>query len=276
MNKLDITRIDVASVFVRDTVLSEFIGNTLRGALGESIIRRCCKTQSAICTDCRHSQDCALYRVYKTPDNMLGVAGATPNPYIINVPYTKKRDYKEGESISFAVLLVGNARRFEQDILAAIENMYCEKLSALRQVSAEKSSISWNDEGELDSVDSVKLQFLTPTHIPQVMAERDRTKFFYPFMDAMFARISLLLDLYGDADFILPYALLYRKPDVKAVCSFESAKIQQEEFNFSGIAGEVSFSGALTKYMPYISLGSIIHIGKMTTRGCGEFRYEIG
>ena len=42
----------------------------------------------------------------------------------------------------------------------------------------------------------------------------------------------------------------------------------------NGIVGSVRYKGDITKYLPYIDLGSQIHIGKKTTRGCGEYEFE--
>ncbi|MDR0221894.1 MAG: CRISPR system precrRNA processing endoribonuclease RAMP protein Cas6, partial [Lachnospiraceae bacterium] len=42
-----------------------------------------------------------------------------------------------------------------------------------------------------------------------------------------------------------------------------------------GFVGTVSYFGDVTRYLPYIDLGSQIHIGKKTTRACGEYVFEI-
>ena len=271
VNSLDITRFDITAEFTEDTVLSSFIGNAFRGAFGESIVRNFCRKAHPDCTNCRYYMDCAYFRVYKTAENVFGIKGTTPNPFVIKLPYTKKRTYEAGERLLFSILLFGNAVRFGNDVLIAINDLYNGKLSSLRPVCCETSSITWSDRGEIIPVNSLHLRFTTPTRITQTVEESAPDRFFLPFINALFARISLTIDLYGDNDFTLPCRLIYRKPKVISVCDFRHEIIKQKEFSFNGITGNVHMSGDLAEYMPYIALGQMLHVGRMTTRGCGAY-----
>jgi len=96
-------------MFKKDTRLPPFIGNTLRGALGQSL--------SATNPD--------LY------DHVLKVSGdeSVPNPFVISAPYPSKTEYKEGESLSFSITLFGTACTFDQEIIDAAKSMCNGKLA---------------------------------------------------------------------------------------------------------------------------------------------------
>ena len=276
INTLRIARFDMVAEFTEETVLSSFIGNTFRGAFGEAIVRNFCKKSNPDCDDCRHCQDCAYFRVYKTAENLHGIKGTTPNPFVLKLPYTaRKRTYAAGEALPFSILLFGSAVRFADDVHTAITDLYHGKLSTLRQRSCEKTNITWSDRGKTVPVDSLRIRFTTPTRITQTQEESAPDRFFLPFTNALFARISLILDLYGESDFVLPCKLIYRKPKVISRCDFHNEIIKQKEFSFDGITGTVVMNGDLTKYMPYIALGQMLHVGKMTTRGCGAYECSV-
>jgi hypothetical protein len=75
---------------------------------------------------------------------------------------------------------------------------------------------------------------------------------------------------------VLPYALLNRKPYVTAVFDLKKVAIEQEKQpQVSGFLGRGTYTGDITRYMPYIDLGTQLHAGKLTTRGCGAYRYEM-
>ncbi|MDR1766105.1 MAG: CRISPR system precrRNA processing endoribonuclease RAMP protein Cas6 [Lachnospiraceae bacterium] len=52
-------------------------------------------------------------------------------------------------------------------------------------------------------------------------------------------------------------------------CDIKPSRFWTSGEPIEGFVGTVRYSGDVTRYLPYIDLGSQIHIGKKTTRGCG-------
>ena len=50
---------------------------------------------------------------------------------------------------------------------------------------------------------------------------------------------------------------------------------QDQEMYLGGMAGSITYSGALGEYIPLIELCSKLHIGKQTTFGLGRFEIEM-
>jgi hypothetical protein len=120
----------------------------------------------------------------------------------------------------------------------------------------------WSDEWKQPDADlSVIIKFLSPVSTkdgkPYVPA-------FASFMDAAFFRIASVIDVYEEGVFTAPYALFYRKPNVKT-----------ERVHRKGMVDCVIFSGKLARYIPYIDIASHLHIGKQSTAGFGMLEYEI-
>ena len=93
---------------------------------------------------------------------------------------------------------------------------------------------------------------------------------------ALLHRNCRLCDLYGEGEFTLPYRLLARKPRIAAQFSTQRVAIPQDHGQrVDGIVGEITYEGEITRYLPYLDLGTKLHIGKKTTRGCGQFEIEI-
>ena len=98
---------------------------------------------------------------------------------------------------------------------------------------------------------------------------------FATFVDRLFWRISAICDNYGESEFVVPYSLIARKPLVRAEYSLEQVSINSNNQPINGFIGKVSYSGDIVRYLPYIDLGSQMHIGKKTTRSCGEYTFEV-
>jgi len=243
--------------FTKNAHLPPFIGNTLRGALGQAL----------------YKNSPYVYR------NMLKVdrGESIPNPFVISAPYPSNGYYITGETLSFCVTLFGSACAFEQDIINIAE-MICEgKIENTQLIeSLRVYSRLWSDNGaeHIPSCNMLALDFLTPTEI-YVKGHLDKQFDFTTFIDRLFGRISGVLDNYGENDFVLPYNLVANKPFIKGEYDLHIAKFRTGEQPIAGVYGCVKYYGDVTRYLPYIDLGSQIHIGRKTTRSCGEYRFVI-
>jgi len=215
-----------------------------------------------------------------------------PAPFVIRAPAFGKRQWLTGETLVFSIMLFGEAVRRSADVLraasAVFEGRFAQtegalELQAVRDgftgqcASNELQVAVWSDAGALDipAAQAVKLHFLSPVQIYQTHFVVDKPDFSL-FMDSLFARIAAMIDLYGEDELTLPYGLLARKPQVATQFSTQRVTIPQAHGQrVDGVIGEILYEGDITRYLPYLDLGTQLHIGKKTTRGCGQFEIEV-
>lgn len=257
MNRLYIIKRKFTLRFSRDTIFPLFIGNTIRGAFGQSL----CDNYPSV-----------YEQVFKTK-----AADSVPNPFVISAPYPSKGVYKIGDMLDFTITLFGTACRYENDILSAVKLMCHGKLSDTEIIHSEQVyTREWSDSGaeSIPHTDTLTLRFLTPTEIlssKKPLAKLDFTK----YIDSLFGRIAGVIDHYTEGEFIVPYKLVANKPFVIAEHKLEPVKFQTSGQPINGFVGSIRYFGDITRYLPYIDLGSQIHIGKKTTRSCGEYSFEM-
>ena len=134
----------------------------------------------------------------------------------------------------------------------------------------------WSDNGA-DSIpycDDLTVKFLTPAEILSSKEPVDKLSF-SSFIDSLFGRISGLIDNYTDRQFIVPYSLVADKPYVRAEHTLKEITLKTSGQPIHSFIGTVRYYGDVTRYLPYIDLGSQTHIGKKTTRACGEYTFTI-
>ena len=143
-------------------------------------------------------------------------------------------------------------------------------IEARREYSRE-----WSD-SNADTIprsDGLTLNFITPTELlsrKQPVYEPD----FSFFADSLFGRISAIIENYSDSDFIVPYSLIAKKPLINAKYDLRRIHINSANDPVNGFVGKIRYTGEVTRYLPYIDLGTQLHLGKKTTRSCGEFTFE--
>jgi hypothetical protein len=238
-------------------VLPPFVGNTVRGALGVAL---------------KEQDSPAFEQAFK-----IEAAVAVPNPYVISVPYPFAMQCQPGATLPFSVTLFGDACGFADDFVAAAKDMCRGKLKdcVLDTHELEYDQV-WSDVGaeNIPSCQELLVKFVTPTEIlSSKNAVRELT--FSIFVDSLFGRIADIIDHYTEGEFVIPYALVARKPRVEAQYRVKPLRFQTSGQTIDGFIGTVRYAGDVKRYLPYIDLGSQIHVGKKTTRACGEYSFEI-
>jgi hypothetical protein len=198
-----------------------------------------------------------------------------PNPFVISFEWDKKNRYEAGDMLDFSITLIGTGCLWKDELIAAVGEMFQKKLSCLALDSVTVAyEQEWSDEGQLPEVSTVAIHLKTP--LVFLSSKALVTEIDFPsFIDSVFVRIAGINDTYGETEFVLPFSLTHRKPKIISENKLESVTIKQEKQPIVGLVGEIRFSGELTRYMPYLDLCSEIHMGKMTTRGCGRYEYTI-
>lgn len=285
MSYLQFIKLEFIAVAVMDFTAQGYIGNKLRGAIGSAMNKLFCDEEKVHCKNCDNL--CVYGKVFKPIDYHPEFTTA-PAPFVIEMSEFDKAKIKKGEKLNFSISIFGERVIYWQDILEAvlysftqgdeIFNASFEIVKVMsemeRKVIWEKGNILtipqavvWSDE-ELQTVDDynfdkikIKISFISP-----LLLKNEPTKewSFAEFIEAVFYRLGSMIDLYEDNKFYVMYGLLYRKPYIKTeVISLKENKL------------ELVMEGDLRKYLPYIDIGSHLHIGKKVTYGFGQYEFEI-
>jgi hypothetical protein len=228
--------------------LSEFMGNKLRGALGRQL--------------------------HGTPiyDEVFKAEGGAnvQQPYVIGVDYPISRD---SHDFSFYINLFGSAIQYAEQIEQATSSL----LPGYDITCTSNKYVVWSDENarSIAPTDKLKITLLTPLQIlnaGMLNTEPD----FEEFMASIFGRISGIIDNHTDSEFEIPYSMVFRKPRVTAEFDLKATTIKLERPpHILGIMGTITYKGDATRYLPYIDLGTQLHAGKLATRGCGGYVFEM-
>ena len=257
MNRLQLARCAFSFRFTDTSYLPPFLGNTLRGALGASLE----KIGSPMYSD--------VFKVSKSV--------STPNPYAISVLYPGKEKYEIGDCFTFYVTLFGNACRYTAELTNAVKNMNKGKLSNSECIDAQLVfSRTWSDKGA-DSIprcERLTVKFLSPTEILRGKVPILKPDF-NDFVDSVFGRIGGIIDNHTDGLFVLPYSYIAARPFVTAEYELKTISLQTMRQPINGFVGTIRYIGDVTRYLPYIDLCGQAHIGKKTTRSCGEYEFKL-
>ncbi|MDR1321972.1 MAG: CRISPR system precrRNA processing endoribonuclease RAMP protein Cas6 [Gracilibacteraceae bacterium] len=284
MNKLMLAKYRFTLRFTERTMLPPFIGNTIRGALGRALYGQIPHAAEYDCdtVDCGYNNSvygcrngCVYGNVFKVKSDV-----SIPNPYTVSVPFPSKGEYDQGEALTFFITLFGRAADYGAEIASAARSI---GIGSLRHAVCREDGLvyarTWSDEGAdgLPYCDALTVRFITPAEIlcdKEPVTKPD----FSTFINSLFGRIAGIIDNYGESPFVIPYSLLAAKPFIKseydiAPMNFHTGTGGRQPVN--GFVGVARYFGDITPYLPYIDLGSQLHIGKKTTRGCGEYIFEM-
>lgn len=203
----------------------------------------------------------------------------------------------------FSVGLDAEARVYSQKVMNPGLRITGEEFIGRSTLDAESCS----DRSQTAPAESgkVELEFLTPTRLKyqgRLTSDLD----FYIIFRAILMRLASLMDSYcGGGDVLLPsgyktdaasllkYFYHYKESDKGSRQAIhenirESKSIdtemndlswmdwerysnrQGEKMKLGGVVGKVSFTGSLGKFLPYLRLAEILHVGKETTFGLGK------
>ena len=248
-------------------MLPKFYGNFVRGALGWKLGEIFCKQNSVICekgAECDFVADCVYSSCFKTMFAGDNSSGSVPPPFSIE-PMSDN---------FFTVTLFGSACARCGEYMSALSEI--NKLGNIEIEVIEVSEIyrrDWNY-GTTRGITDIELEFITPTHIT-IDGKLAEELPFPLFIDNLLSRISHILDIYGEEPFFLEYGIVTRKPYINTKNNLKIVSVKQQGFVKSGVVGKVYFHGELDKYMPYIDLGTQIHVGKLAASGFGVYNLKI-
>ncbi|MBW2069472.1 MAG: CRISPR system precrRNA processing endoribonuclease RAMP protein Cas6 [Deltaproteobacteria bacterium] len=291
-----------------------FAGSTLRGALGVALKRICCISKQRACDECLIRSSCVYVYLFETTmlgDSFCDPRFRNaPHPFVLVVPVAETNTLlNPGDTWSFGITVFGRAVTWLPYFVAAVERMgqigigrgrgkfELERLWSLDE-KGNPVELLYNEEGfrfpekflSLESLGRGKpgegngkfrLTFLTPLRI------RFRGKLvdipeFHIVMGNLLKRISLLMKFHAEGDFPdLSDDLIRLARGVNIIENNTSwydwvrySHRQGLRMRLGGIVGDVVYEGDPSLFEPYISAGTILHIGKNTGFGLGRYRWE--
>lgn len=294
-------------------VLPPYKGAVFHGALGNSFRRALCADRGGKCSVCLVRHRCRYKAIFDTqplPD--LPDAGKyvqAPRPYVLNPPLTNKQIFHIGDSLSFELVLIGEAiEALPYWVYAAIEagrrgvgrerGRY--RLTSVEQLEIDgkcevlKKPIydgatqtlrsfheSWGPTSYPadDNATSVTLRLITPLRL-KVRGEL-ATDFSFPlFFERLTHRLALLAKFFGCRSTVADFPeLLDRSHQLSTQCEdlhwydWERYSGRQKDvMRLGGIKGKITVNGQLSAFMPVLRLGEHMHVGQGTTFGLGGYQ----
>lgn len=285
--------------------LPAYKGSTFRGGFGHAFKRVVCANREAECKDCLLREKCIYAYVFETPPpkdtEIMRKYPAAPHPFVIEPPLDTKREFREGEELTFGLILIGRAIDYLPYFIFTFEELGRIGLGKgrgkyfLKEVRDEQGKSIYSGQEKLlregfsiiNPADlnlpfssSLTLNFLTPTRI-KYRERLTKDLKFHILIQALLRRIYLLSYFHCDEIW---------KPDFSnLITASEEIKIEKQNLiwydweryssrqdrrmKLGGFVGEITYSGDLKDFLPYLLFGEYIHVGKGATFGLG--RYEI-
>jgi hypothetical protein len=122
------------------------------------------------------------------------------------------------------------------------------------------------------NADEIILQLLAPLRLLH-NGRPLRSPAFPALAGALFRRVSALAYYYGGLELEDDFKWLASRS--REICSSSShLEWSSWEGAQQGITGELSFSGELAEFLPFLRLGELLNVGKGAAYGMGSYRLE--
>jgi hypothetical protein len=234
---------------------------------------------------------------------------AVPRPFVFKIPADRPLTYNTGDALEFGLLLVGQGISYLPYFVLAFKTLGDEGIGPdrapfrLRHVWARDPLGPWETlvyDGDSDALrnqdhsigmaeieaaanqlspDTVALELLTPMRV-KVAGAIARELPFQLLIRNIVRRLSSLAYFHCGQRWETDYrALIANAGDGRTAHSdlhwveWERwSSRQQQRIPMSGLVGEVRYTGAIADYRTLLVIGSVIHVGKNTAFGNGQFR----
>jgi len=309
LKEFRLARFKLTLIPKKNLFLPEYKGSALRGGFGHAFKQVVCSNREAECLGCLLKEKCLYSYIFETPPpkdtEIMRKYPAAPHPFIIEPPLDAKREFREGEELTFGLVLITRAIEYLPYFIFTFEELGRIGLGKgkgkyfLKDVHDERGkTIYTNKEKHIrDGYSVVKpqgldlplssnltLHFLTPTRI-NYKERLTKDLQFHILIRTLLQRIFLLNYFHGDKNW---------RPDFTTIIKrSKDIKIEREDLvwydweryssrrgtrmKMGGFVGEITYTGnGLRDFLPYILLGTYIHVGKGTTFGLGKYEVDRG
>lgn len=136
-------------------------------------------------------------------------------------------------------------------------------------------SLAYADDG---AVQRVTIRFVTPTFL-RADGEVIRRPDFHHVFKRLRDRINALNTFFGDGPLDADFSGLGKRAEtvrtaacgVKWMERFRTSSRTKQRHELSGFVGEASYEGDLREFLPWLTVGELIHVGKHTPWGMGQY-----
>ncbi len=293
-----------------DLRLPEFSGSLLRGQFGAALRRAACITRAKTCEGCPLLATCPYPAIFETPapaDHPLQKFSAVPNPYVIEPPPLGTRFVAAGESLSFAMVLVGRALDQLPLIVYALQRAFGRGIGTQR-AAADLEDIAYEEAaGRPVSVWDPDAARVLP-HVPLLAlpafgaVREERLTIGTPLrlqensrplhgrdlsprrlVTALVRRAALLFEFHagrpglgaGASELARHAEGLTDTRDLSWQDWTRYSSRQQQAMTLGGVLGTWTLHGDLAPLLPWLWLGQWLHVGKNATMGMGAYRLEL-
>lgn len=297
-------------IFEDDAALPPYKGSTLRGVFGHALKKVVCALKKQDCAGCLLAEHCIYTAVFETPRDPKFSAGrqriaSPPHPYVIEPPDDDKTAYQKGDHLDFVILLFGKANEYFPYFIYAFEQMGRMGIGKrqdgrrasffLERVSVNDAAVYSKADGKIHKQPSLpELSVLPPAQPDNAIFDLQvclltplRLKYqnslhaelpFHILTRAMLRRASSLLAYHDGREPELDYRGLVKRAESIHVNQttmtwFDWRRYsnrQEQAMLMGGMAGSVTYCGAMAEYLPLIRFCEQVHIGKQTTFGLGK------
>ena len=246
-------------------------------------------------------------------DPQAGRGDDLPHPYTIVPELSGRTLYRPGERFEFGITLFGRAHRALPYVMGAVDafadNLGRSGADGLRgrlklievwaeQPIARERELLWGAGQKLRWVDfgitihdlakanarAVGLRFLTPTTLKAQGKELCAAPPFAVLMQRLWERAVGLMRLQGE-ELRLPFAEMSAAAAQVELAPASSdaahwvdldrySASHGEKHSIGGIVGRARYSGDLTPFLPWLTFGQWLHVGKNTVQGNGIYVVE--
>ena len=298
---LDIVKISCTAICVKPAHIYRHITPALRGAFGYTLNRLFDKG------DNNPSLYQTLFKNETENTYSDEYVSGKPNPYVFESPARAQTSLSAGDTLTFSLTLFGNACAYVPESIFTIQQMLkwnlmntsqafelqsaanCftgETLYANGAVNSNIGEIArpwrWTD-GISPEIGArrVLIRFLEPASIKE-NGEPAGLISFSLLIRAILNRLRLLTSVYGgvfqinrdeieeNADTVKTY-----RNELHDSSFITFSRTQMKKKNYHGLTGDVYYEGDLTQFLPYINIGSVLHVGRNTVMGMGQYVWKI-
>ena len=223
------------------------------------------------------------------------------HPYVIEPPEEQQTHYQKGSLLQYHILLVGDSISLLPLFIAAFmrvgknglgRNRHRFILHRVEQEYGGENILLWQggdnllqpplpiEIGEQEAVETERITLIL--HTPARLVDKGRlddSPDFSVFMRAVFRRLDSLGQIHGKGGLELNFQDYINKANniqlVKSDCSWfdweRYSSRQSAYMKLGGLIGKLTYGGDLSKFIPYLKMGQILHVGKNTSFGLGRY-----
>jgi hypothetical protein len=291
--------------------LPAYKGSTLRGGFGYALKEVSCALKRQDCKTCMLRDRCVYLYLFETPPppdtEMMRLYPTAPHPFIIEPPDNGARIVPQGGDFEFGLTVIGRALEYLpyfiyaflhlgdkglgsgkgrfvlQDVGAISSNgfksIYQTQNQSLKKPNPYPTSqtIDALCEG-FRSARQINIAFRTPTRIKSEGRLTGEPEF-HNLIRSLLRRLSAISYFHCGRKLDMDFkGLIERAHLVERVSSDlqwhdwdRYSSRQKQKMTLGGFLGEATFKGDFWEFLPLLTWGEVLHVGKAASFGLGRY-----